>query len=52
LIPLQDARSLLISEIGNDQLEVNIFSEDSSDKYDPKQKSKYARPFKPAIFIE
>jgi leucyl-tRNA synthetase len=52
LIPLQDARSLLISEFGNDQVEVNIFSEDSSDKYDPKQKSKYARPFKPAIFIE
>jgi leucyl-tRNA synthetase len=52
LIPLQDARSLLVSEIGNEQLEIYIFSEDSSDKYDPKQKSKYARPFKPAIFIE
>jgi leucyl-tRNA synthetase len=52
LIPLQDARSLLINEIGNEQLELNIFTEDSSDKYDPKQKSKFARPFKPAIYIE
>jgi leucyl-tRNA synthetase len=52
LIPLQDAISLLISEIGNDQLEVSIYCEDSSDKYDPKQKSKFARPYKPAIYIE
>jgi leucyl-tRNA synthetase len=52
LIPLQDAISLLISEIGNDQLEVSIFCEDNSDKYDPRQKSKFARPYKPAIYIE
>jgi leucyl-tRNA synthetase len=52
LIPLQDAISLLISEIGNDQIEVRIFCEDNSDKYDPKQKSKFARPYKPAIYIE
>ena len=52
LIPLQDAISLLISEIGNDQLEVSILCEDNSNKYDPKQKSKFARPYKPAIYIE
>jgi len=52
LIPLQDAISLLISEIGNQQLEVRIYSEDNNDKYDPKQKSKFARPYKPAIYIE
>ena len=52
LIPLQDAISLLITEIGNDQLEVSIFCEDNNDKYDPKQKSKFARPYKPAIYIE
>ena len=52
LIPLQDAISLLISEIGNQQLEVRIYSEDNYDKYDPKQKSKFARPYKPAIYIE
>ena len=52
LIPLQDSISLLISETGNDQLIVSIYSEDSNDKYDPKQKSKFARPYKPAIYIE
>jgi len=52
LKPLQDAISLLITEIGNDQLEVSIFCEDNNDKYDPKQKSKFARPYKPAIYIE
>ncbi|TLX67383.1 MAG: leucine--tRNA ligase [Thaumarchaeota archaeon] len=51
-IPLQDSISLLISETGNDQLKVSIYSEDNNDKYDPKQKSKFARPFKPAIYIE
>jgi leucyl-tRNA synthetase len=52
LIPLQDSISLLISETGNDQLKVGIYSEDNNDKYDPKQKSKFARPYKPAIYIE
>ena len=52
LVPLQDAISLLISEIGNDQLEVSILCEYNSNKYDPKQKSKFARPYKPAIYIE
>jgi leucyl-tRNA synthetase len=52
LIPLQDAISLLTSEIGDNQLEVSIYCEDNNDKYDPKQKSKFARPYKPAIYIE
>jgi leucyl-tRNA synthetase len=44
--------SLLRNEIGDDKLEVRIFAEDDSDKYDPKQKSRFSRPYKPAIFIE
>jgi leucyl-tRNA synthetase len=52
VIPLQDGISLLVNEIINDHLEVNIYSEDNNDKYDPKQKSKFARPYKPAIYIE
>lgn len=51
-MPLDDGKSLLISELGNNQLEVHIYSEDDNDKYDPKQKSKFARPYKPAIYIE
>ena len=52
IIPLDDGKSLLVSEVGNNKLEVNIYSEDDNDKYDPKQKSKFARPYKPAIYIE
>lgn len=51
-MPLDDGKSLLISELGNNQVEVHIYSEDDNDKYDPKQKSKFARPYKPAIYIE
>ena len=51
-IPLEDGKSLLVSEVGNNQLELYIYSEDNNDKYDPKQKSKFARPYKPAIYIE
>lgn len=51
-MPLDDGKSLLISEVGNNQVEVHIYSEDDNDKYDPKQKSKFARPYKPAIYIE
>ena len=52
MIPLQDGISLLRNEIGNGKLEVRIYSEDDSDKYDPKQKSRFSRPYKPAIYIE
>lgn len=51
-IPLEDGKSLLVSEVGNNQLELHIYSEDDNDKYDPKRKSKFARPYKPAIYIE
>jgi len=51
-IPLEDGKSLLVSEVGNNQLELYIYSEDDNNKYDPKQKSKFARPYKPAIYIE
>jgi leucyl-tRNA synthetase len=52
IIPLDDGKSLLVREVGNNNLEVNIYSEDDNDKYDPKQKSRFARPYKPAIYIE
>jgi len=52
MIPLQDGMSLLRNESGDDKLEVRIFSEDDGNEYDPKQKSRFSRPYKPAIFIE
>jgi leucyl-tRNA synthetase len=47
---LSDASSLLSSE--NNKAEIMIYSEEDSGKLDPKQKSKFARPFKPAIYME
>lgn len=47
---LRDASSLISME--NNKAEVVVYSEEDADRYDPKQKSKFARPFKPAVFIE
>ena len=45
--------SELASLVKNDyNVELNVFSESDSEKYDPKNKAKTARPFKPAILIE
>jgi leucyl-tRNA synthetase len=51
-IPLKDALDLLKQELGTDRLSISIMSEDDSQKYDPKGKSKHSRPFKPALYIE
>ncbi len=47
---IQDAASLLSAEINKAQ--IVVYSEEDSSKYDPKSKSKSARPFKPAVFME
>ena len=45
--------SELTSLVKNDyNVELDVFSESDSSKYDPKNKAKTARPFKPAILIE
>ena len=52
IFPLKDAKMLLSIESGNPRAEIILQSEDDTQKYDPKEKSKYSRPFKPAIYIE
>ena len=52
-----DEREIISSELSslvkNDyNVELDVFSELDSEKYDPKNKAKTARPFKPAILIE
>ena len=47
---IQDAASLLSSEINKAQ--IVVYSEEDPSKYDPKSKSKSARPFKPAVYME
>ena len=52
-----DEKGFFVKELkglGNKEfaVDVQIFSESESDKYDPKRKARHARPFKPAILIE
>ena len=45
--------SELSSLVKNDyNVELSVFSESDSEKYDPKNKAKTARSFKPAILLE
>ena len=52
-LPIEDARNLLSLESGNEHPEILVYSEDDTDQseYDPKHKAKFARPFKPAIYL-
>jgi len=34
------------------KIKLQVFSENDSEKYDPKNKARIARPYKPAILIE
>jgi len=52
-----DEKQIISSELSslvkNDyNVELSVFSESDSEKHDPKNKAKAARPFKPAILIE
>jgi len=52
-----DEKQIISSELSslvkNDyDVDLSVFSESDSEKYDPKNKAKAARPFKPAILIE
>ncbi len=52
-----DEREIISSELSSlvksdYNVELDVFSESDSKKYDPKNKAKTARPFKPAILIE
>jgi leucyl-tRNA synthetase len=59
-LPLADAQGLFSLESGNRQAQIIINREevtesvnhDLSKRHDPKSKAKFARPFKPAIYIE
>lgn len=53
ITPIKDAATLLSIEGGNAQMQIAVFSEDDPDlpKHDLKSKAKFARPFKPAIYM-
>jgi leucyl-tRNA synthetase len=52
-LPIEDAGDLLSLESGTEHAEILAYSEDENDqsKQDPKSKAKFARPFKPAIYL-
>jgi leucyl-tRNA synthetase len=47
---IRDGASLIAKEFAGAQIMVN--AEDDSGRYDPKGKAKFARPFKPAVYME
>jgi leucyl-tRNA synthetase len=49
---LSDALDLIKEQIGHSDMKLEVVLEEKLEKYDPKQKSKFSRPFKPAIYIE
>jgi len=49
---LMDGSTLLASEFGVSENCIKIYYEDDPKIYDPKNKAKFSRPFKPAIYLE
>jgi leucyl-tRNA synthetase len=49
---LLDGIGLLASEFGIQETCIKIYYEDDPKIYDPKNKAKFSRPFKPAIYLE
>jgi leucyl-tRNA synthetase len=43
---------MLSSEFGIQETCIKIYYEDDPKIYDPKNKAKFSRPFKPAIYLE
>jgi leucyl-tRNA synthetase len=50
---IEDAASLISSELGDENIGISVFSEDDEDakRNDPQSKAKFSRPFKPAIYL-
>jgi leucyl-tRNA synthetase len=51
-IPLQDAKSLISKEIGIEEKNLVLYLEDEHGFFDPKNKARFSRPFKPALYVE
>ncbi|HKU82880.1 MAG TPA: leucine--tRNA ligase [Candidatus Nitrosocosmicus sp.] len=49
---LMDGIGLLISEFGIQETCIKVYYEQDAKIYDPKNKARFSRPFKPAIYLE
>ena len=50
---IEDAASLISSELGDAGIEISVFGEDEekAKKNDPQSKARSSRPFKPAVYL-
>ncbi|HKR74978.1 MAG TPA: class I tRNA ligase family protein, partial [Candidatus Nitrosocosmicus sp.] len=51
-IPLADAKSLIANELKIQPQNIEVFEENDQQLVDPKNKSRFSRPYKPAIYIQ
>jgi leucyl-tRNA synthetase len=51
-ISLLDAKSLIANELNIQPQDIEIFEENDQQLVDPKNKSRFSRPYKPAIYIQ
>ena len=49
---IKDSQNLITNEIGLENVQIVIYPEEEKVKFDPKSKSKFSRPYKPAIYLE
>ena len=47
-----DAKSLIANELNIQPQDIEIFEENDQQLVDPKNKSRFSRPYKPAIYIQ
>ena len=52
-LAIEDAASLIASELGDPNMEISVFREDEekAKKNDPQSKARTSRPFKPAVYL-
>jgi leucyl-tRNA synthetase len=49
---IKDSENLISNELEFENIQINVYSEEEKDKFDPKSKSRFSRPYKPAIYLE
>jgi len=49
---IKDSENLISNEIEFENIRIIVYSEEEKEKFDPKSKSRFSRPYKPAIYLE
>ena len=49
---IKDSHNLISNEIESENIPIFIYSEEEKEKFDRKSKSRFSRPYKPAIYLE